>query len=128
MSFLRLPVLALFLVLVPACATSGESDSRRSSDVITRADVEEITAQDAWDVVSRLQPRWLQSRGRVSIQSETAGEPLVYVDGMRFGRVNTLRQIHVDAIEEIRRISAADATTRFGTGHAGGVIMVTTRR
>lgn len=128
MRFFPLGLLALILVLAPACASSGESESRRSADLITREDVMETTAQDAWDVVSRLQPRWLQSRGRVSIQSESAGEPLVYVDGMRFGRVNALRQIHVDAIEEIRRISAADATTRFGTGHAGGVIMVTTRR
>jgi outer membrane cobalamin receptor len=128
MRCLRLACLALFLVLVPACASSGDSESRRSSDVITRDDVVETTAQDAWDVVNRLQPRWLQSRGRVSIQSERAGEPVVYVDGIRFGGVTSLRQIHVDAIEEIRRISAADATTRFGTGHAGGVIMVTTRR
>jgi hypothetical protein len=82
---------------------------------------------NAYEVVQRLRPGWLRTRGRISIQYPTAQNPVVYVDNIRFGSPNSLRQVSVDAIEEIRYMGASEATTRFGTGHAGGVILVRTR-
>lgn len=120
--------LTLALCVLAGCASAGGAGSGRASDLITRVDFEELNVQNAYEVVSRLQPRWLRGRGRVSIQSTTAGEPVVYVDGIRYGSVETLRQVHADALDEIRWVGAADATTRFGTGHPGGAILVTTRR
>jgi hypothetical protein len=54
--------------------------------------------------------------------------PLVYVNGVRYGEPQTLRNLRVQEVEEIRFISATDATTRWGTGHTGGVIEVMLRR
>jgi hypothetical protein len=52
--------------------------------------------------------------------------PTVYLNNVRHGGVASLRDILVTDIQEIRFINAADATTRWGTGHGSGVIMVRT--
>jgi hypothetical protein len=43
---------------------------------------------------------------------------------VRHGDIQSLRSILIEEIAEVRFISASDATTRWGTGHAGGVIQV----
>ena len=53
---------------------------------------------------------------------------MVFVDGRRFGELPVLRQFGVEEIEEIRFLSASDATTRFGTGYPGGIINLILRR
>jgi len=52
----------------------------------------------------------------------------VYVDEISYGNLNSLSNLNSIQIREIRFIKAADATTRWGTGHAGGVILVTTKK
>jgi hypothetical protein len=47
---------------------------------------------------------------------------------VRRGGPEALRQIRIQELEEIRFISATDATTRWGTDHAGGAIEVKLRR
>ena len=128
---LSLPnLLACFLVLsvLPACATSGESSSSGDANVITYEEIEEISVNTAHDVVDRLRPRWLRSRGRTSLENPTAGMPVVYLGSSRFGGLDSLHEISSDDIEELRYFSASQATTRFGTGHDGGVIQITLRR
>lgn len=114
--------------LLPACAGSGSSGARGPQNVITFEQIADIPASDAYDVVQTLRPRWLRSRGAVSLQEPGAGFPVVYVGATRFGDLESLRQISASSVEELRLLSAADATTRYGTGHAGGVILVTFRR
>jgi hypothetical protein len=41
--------------------------------------------------------------------------------------VEALRVVRITETEQIRFISATDATTRWGTGHMGGVIEVILR-
>jgi hypothetical protein len=50
------------------------------------------------------------------------------VDGIRFGTAESLQRVRVIEVEFVRYLNARDATTRYGTGHAGGVIAVTTKR
>jgi hypothetical protein len=50
------------------------------------------------------------------------------VDGSSRGELDALRQLSIGNIETMRYLSAADATTKYGTGYPGGVIEVTTRR
>jgi hypothetical protein len=124
-SFLR--TLALGTIMLGGFACAGTGPASGGSGPITRADLDHVAMRDAYEVVQRLRPTWLRSRGRVSIQSTTAQLPVVYVDNIRFGGPGSLRQISVDAVEEIRYMGAGEATTRYGTGHAGGVILVRTR-
>jgi outer membrane cobalamin receptor len=54
--------------------------------------------------------------------------PVVYVDNVRFGDLETLQSIPITGIAEIRYMSGPDATTRWGTGVLGGVIEVIRKR
>ena len=51
----------------------------------------------------------------------------VVVDGQRRGGIDFLRSIRVAQVRQVRYLSAADATTRLGTGMAGGAILVSLR-
>jgi hypothetical protein len=98
-------------------------------DVISLAEIDAATgAQDAYDVVKQLRPGFLVDRGQTSIRAAAARRALVYVDNVRVGTVEWLRNIPRGEIAEIRYYSGLDATTRWGTGHGSGVIYVSTKR
>jgi hypothetical protein len=115
----------LCLLIVSACASTGSTE-RGSLDVVTRAEMDAVHAADAYALLQRLRPQFLRSRGSVSMRNSADSYPLVYLNNVRHGGVMSLRDILVTDIQEIRFISAADATTRWGTGHGSGVIMVRT--
>ena len=52
---------------------------------------------------------------------------MVYVDNVPLGTVEVLKSLSTSDVAEVRKMSAAEATTRWGTGHPGGVVYVTTR-
>ena len=120
-------LLALALALgLAGCASGGGGGSRpegASSNRIVRAELTPLGQIDALQAVQRLRSRWIQSRGGM------AGEPpVLYVDGTRRGSADELRFIRVDEVQQMEFLSAGDATTRFGTGHTGGAILVTSVR
>jgi hypothetical protein len=125
--------LALLFVAIgcaPAAEGAGGSTApRMNRNVIT---AEEIAATEragsAYEIVQALRPNWLRTRAGGTVTNPGAGEPVVYVDGIRMGGTNMLRQIERSGIVTLQYLDAKDATTRFGTGHSGGVIMVGTRR
>ncbi len=98
----------------------------RNSNVIEGAEIEASTANDAYALVQDARPTWLHSRGIISIRDPGAGVVQVYLNGNQFGDVNKLREIQRLEIRELRFFGAADAQTRYGVGHAGGVIEVST--
>ena len=71
----------------------------------------------------------LRSRGASSLGPVSNEDmlPRVYVDEVSYGSVSTLSNLNALQIKEIRFVSAQNATTRWGTGHTGGVILVTTK-
>lgn len=113
----------LLLVMLAACSTTSAS-RMGSSDVLTRSEIETARASNALELLQQLRPQFLRSRGALSIRDPAAGHPVVYMNNMRYGDIESLRTIGIEEIDEIHYISAADATTRWGTGHAGGVIQV----
>jgi len=98
----------------------------RNSNVIEGAEIEASTANDAYALVQDARPTWLHSRGIISIRDPDAGVVQVYLNGNPFGDVNKLREIQRLEIRELRFFGAADAQLRYGVGHAGGVIEVST--
>ena len=115
----------LCLLIVSACASTSSSN-RGSLDVVTRAEMDGVQAADAYALLQRLRPQFLRTRGSVSMSNTSDAYPIVYLNNVRHGNLNSLRDIPVNDIQEIRFISASDATTRWGTGHGSGVIMVRT--
>ena len=119
------------LLLACATAVACSSATQRSGAPRSRAILlaEEIVASDAptaYDAIARLRPEWLRRRGPISIQDPGAGQAVVYVNGMRHGSLGSLQGIRADTVEQMEYLDAPAATTRFGTGHGGGAIVVLT--
>jgi hypothetical protein len=124
-------------LLAVSCASSGtpaRSDSSapqpaasRNRNIITETEVKESSARDAYHAVQLLRPDWLRSRGSVSMRDPTPPQVIAYVDGQRYGGVGSLEQFRVGSFKEIRFYTGSEATSRWGTGHAGGVVYLTTR-
>lgn len=111
---------------VSSCASSGGTARGTSTRAVITAEEAAATNQTtAFDVVRVLRPSWLQKRGVQSVR--VTGDVVVYVDGMHMGGPQALRQVHVNAIREIRHFDASSATQRWGTGHGFGAIAVSTR-
>lgn len=96
----------------------------RQHDVISQQEILEINdAKDAYEVVRRLRPHFLVVRNTGSAGRTRQNDILVWVNGAERGPLETLRTIPAHAILEIRKISAADATTQYGQ-YQNGVILV----
>ena len=137
----RLMVAAL-AIAVWGCASSGTSAGTtgtagtargpsRSQDVIGQEEISTRAgeATNALQVVQKLRPQMLRGRGLVSPNDASGAEalPRVYVDNVSYGGIDALSNVQVNQIREIRYVNARDATTQWGTGHMGGVILVLTR-
>lgn len=124
----RTVVVLVAALTLGACASNSGGDSpSRQRDLITSAEIAELNVATAFDVVRQLRPEYLRSRGTMSIRESQGEYAVVYMNGMRLGGPEQLHQIRASDVQTIRYISASDATTRWGTGHTGGVIEVTVK-
>jgi hypothetical protein len=117
------------LVLAMGCAPP-RSTSRGSPDtqIITEEEVDASRAATAYEVIQKLRANFLSYRGETSLNRNNSQPfPTVYVDGMEFGQIASLRTIPASQVSTIRLYRSWEATTKFGTGKMGGVIAVTTR-
>jgi hypothetical protein len=81
-----------------------------------------MSERNLYDVVERLRPRWLQIRGVTSAQGPA---PIVVIhDNVRIGGTEALRNLRPESVQEVRFVSANDATTRWGIGFGSGAIEV----
>jgi hypothetical protein len=123
----RIAAVALLAAVVAACTSAPRGGERVARNVITAAEIASTTAATAYEAVRQLRPAFLQQRTSRRLGGEPAARPIVYVDGIRMGGLDALHRVHVSDVLEIRYLSAHDATTRYGTGHTGGVIEVRSR-
>ena len=119
--------LAISFMATAACASTGDGQgTRRESNVITQDELTPHHEISAYAAVQRLRPNWLQVRGATRLSGAQWASIQVHVDGMHRGTVEELLSIRAEYVVEIRYMSASEATTRFGTGYTGGLILVTT--
>lgn len=131
----------VLIVLAPACAsggtavtpetdrgapTVGASKRRSSRSVLTAEEIATAQVSTAYEAVERLRPEFLRTHGTMSTQEMTT-PIVVYLDNVRAGTVDALRRIEARDVEAIRYVNSKDATTRYGTGHGGGVLEVTSK-
>lgn len=124
--------LALLLLLgtgLAACAGGGGPGAHRGDpNLISPEEVQEANARNAYELVQRLRPRWLQSRGARSDRLST--QKLVFVDGNRQGGLDVLSSISIDIVVSVRYLDASRAAAELsglGTDHTEGVIQILTR-
>ncbi|MGK2962421.1 MAG: hypothetical protein ACSLFK_09790 [Gemmatimonadaceae bacterium] len=119
-------------LVIGGCGSSRAPETGygfRNRSVIT---FDEITASrsgnaSAYDLIQRLRPEYFRSRGPSSLNNLAPVTAVVYVDEVRYGEIESLRTMSADQIREVHYINASDATTRFGSDHVGGAILITTR-
>jgi hypothetical protein len=124
---MRHAISLLLLVLLAAC-TTGAPRATRNRSLITADEISALHVATAYEVVEMLRPQFLRTRGAASINDPTPIPAVVYVDGFRHGDTpEALKTIDRVAVREIEYLDSREATTRFGTGHRGGAILVRTR-
>lgn len=105
-----------------------DTRQRRAGSVIMKEELGKAAYTNVYDAITQLRAHWLASaRQRSPTENEAAGVAgtiVVYLDGARFGAMETLRQIALSDVQEIRYYDAREATNRFGTGHPAGAIDV----
>jgi hypothetical protein len=115
-----------------ACASGGSSDTeqrptrpeRRDAFVISERELGTSTARNALEAVQKLRPQWLRGRGSGSF-GRAPDVVMIYLNDVRLGGPPALAQLMTDGVKEIRYFNAADATSRWGTDHTAGAIVVT---
>ncbi len=127
----RFCLLALAAVL--ACASqsgpnapAGTVVARTDRNIISDAEIQSGPSSNLYDLISKLRPNFLRSRGPMSLSSgSTANEyATVYMDGRPYGDIASLRSIVSTQVSEIRYYDANSAASKFGTINGNGVIEV----
>jgi hypothetical protein len=68
---------------------------------------------------------WLAGRGPHDYQRRN--HVMVYRDGVLLGAKAALHSIRMDDAAEVRRLSPAEASERFGLDHGAGAILITSK-
>ena len=119
-----------FITVLAACASAGTpvSTSAAPSNVISRADLDAAGSATVYDVIVRLRPNFLRSRGPTSVMNASARTvAVVFVNDAEYGDLESLRRFQAARIEEIRYYSGIEATTKFGSPFGAGVIALKQR-
>lgn len=112
-------------VVLTGCGGGGSTrSSRGSSDVLTAAEMEPLAGRDLYTAVERMRPRWLQTR--LAQTTEGVHAVSVIVNGLRQdGGPELLKAYMAVDVQEVRFLSARDATTTYGLQMMSGAIVVT---
>lgn len=125
--------LAAALLLPPACTPAGTGwreprGAAPASSVITREELQSVRAGNLYDVVQRLRPGWLSTRGIQNFSGRT-GMIVVYQDHQRMGELGALRELTPDNVVGLRYLDATTAAMLPGIRPreiVGGAIVVLT--
>lgn len=121
----------LLVVAIAVACSNATRGSSRDRSVIRPDEIATVQASNAYDIVAKLRSEFLRSRGPITTARGRTDPPVatVFVDGVEAGPIDqVLRQIPASDVVEIRLYRAADAATKYGSRHNGGVVDVKTRR
>lgn len=131
----RHPLVALvgLTVLVAGCTTTAtrdlSPDARPGSTLVTGLDIKRVGGFTALDGVRLLiRPPSMTGLTPATFRNPMGDPPVAYLDGARLTDIRTLEQVHYTAIASMRFLDASSATIRYGTGHFGGAVVVTTHK
>jgi len=111
-------------------APAGTVVARTDRNIISDAEIQSVPSANLYDLISKLRPNFLRSRGPMSLSSgSTANEyASVYVDGRPYGDIASLRSLVSTQVSEVRYYDASSAASKFGTINGNGVIEVTIKQ
>lgn len=125
--------LAAALLLPSACTPAGAGwreprGAAPASSVISREEIASVRAGNLYDVVQRLRPGWLTTRGIQNFSGST-GKIVVYQDHQRMGELSALRELRPENVVVLRYLDATTAAMLPGIRPreiVGGAIVVVT--
>ena len=107
----------------PSTRASAPAPARSSRSVLTADEILKTGATNAFQAIQKARPSWLNTRPTNDARGGALYEGLaVYVDGVRYEE--RLDQLPATSIKEIRFLDGREATTRFGTNHGGGALLI----
>lgn len=111
-----------------ACASAPASGPGMNLQLITQQEIEKTTAKNAYEVVRKLRPSYLTSRGQITINAKNdETTPSVYVNGQPFGPTEMLKSIPVASIAEIRLYHAGEVPPQWEQNNPSGLIAIRTK-
>ena len=126
----RLALSAFLTVVVAACAPVTTTSTRgfsRNPSVLSRTEWSGKNVSTAFEAIEQLRPQFFRSRGETSILLRFETQTSVYLDNIRLGGLETLRDVPISGIQSIRYLSASEATNRWGANQTGGAIQLVSR-
>lgn len=122
-TLLQFGLLALSVGVFAACTGGKQLSGSNNPNKITQEQIQQVgTTSNAYVLVQRLHPDWLQKRGSSSVSR--VSDVVVYVEGSRRGGPDSLREINVMNVKSIEHLSSDRATLEYGSGHDHGAIRV----
>jgi hypothetical protein len=120
------PFFVLTLAAALGCASSGTAGTtvRREPNLITEQEIAASNESNVFDVVNRLRPMFLKTRGRSTINAGGSEYASVFLDGQYYGELGSLRNIVASQIHEIRYLNGPDAVSRYGMRYGSGAVDV----
>jgi hypothetical protein len=121
------------VALAIGCASAGGTSAKGNPNVISEEEIATSTSANAYDLIQRLRPNFLRTRGAVhgapsgGINNIETVDLVIYLNENRLGGSAQLRQIATSEIREVHYFSASEATTKWGTGHSAGAIQIVSR-
>jgi hypothetical protein len=123
---LRIALLAFSLA---ACAHASNSPNGGGKEnEITEEEIDASGSITAYDVVQKLRRNFLSDRGKTTILGSSPSKPTVFLDGVAYGEILSLRSISARQVSNIKLYRAWESQQKYGNGYVGGVIEVTTRK
>lgn len=136
--------LCVALLLLAACAggpatqastegggpNTSASAVNRNSNVVTREELSDPTlaGNDMLQVLRRIRPQYLVTRGMVSKSNTAAGAVQVSMDGGALQPLSTLNSVRVEEVLEVRYFTSSEAAQKFGSTANSGPVLVVKRR
>jgi hypothetical protein len=126
-------VLAMMVIAAAAGCGTGRASTEpypaRNRTILFPDEISQYgtAGRSAYDLIRQLRPEFLRSRGVTSLRDLTPPTATVYLDGVKYGDLNSLKLISAEQLTRVQYLNGSEATTRYGTDHVGGAILITTK-
>lgn len=126
----NLLVLALFMATFINCSSSNPytTSTRTNLDPFFIYEDEILEKSpyymNIFDFISEARPRWLKGERFYDLKGVTISYPDVYINDIRYGEGNSLKNISIQNVYEIEYLQPNDAVSKYGTNVKGGIIIV----
>ena len=125
---LRIFRFALVACALAACTHVSRQSAGHAENIITEEEVDASGGMTALEVIQKVRRNFLTNRGKTTLIGASPSFPSVFLDGVSYGEIGSLRNISARQVSTIRIYRAWEAQQKFGNGYVGGVIEVTTRK